>query len=1458
MADGAEAAHDALARGGASEERGAEAGTGGASHAASVSASVAAAAVARLRAERGVTLGVLRARLDVLEAENGRLRAQLAAVMGAGGAAAVAAAARAGRARAASAPSSSSSVCSAGVILGGAARVQSCVPLLQFVADSPYVQRTAEESMERVRVLSEQLERIGGAAHKWSRRSLKLVAAERALCGELRAAACSSASSGEVDLFETAAAQLSELVQSVADSREASVAGLERTLLAGVEAFESGELCQSREAYRAMNKARAEHDAALQSFLSSKRPGKLKSLTSQNQFLLALAQRESDAIVALEQYELGRLDLTRQLNLVEVRRQSALAEAVARGLDALHDGVRRDHDALERLRPRSEGLHGALPAVFTLQQDTMDHFGALRSELSRTLSRSVKLQARRAPGEAPGAGAGAGITGITGGAAADEADENGAGQEDQVVQTLSHRRQPSKGAAFVRRLAVRTTERLSSAVAASAQQLQQLQQLNSPKQVHRDGAGSQSQSQSQSGPASSAGGDEASAPSARHGHSRSGSIGGDTGRLCTAASFLLLKQSPPVREVLRGKSTLAAFLHFAAVDAVATAHVAFWLEVERFKALEEPRARAARAHAILDRYVCAEASQLLLSGGRKLQLAQALHDTPGAPAPLSRALFDVAQGEVQDILAAEFYTVFLRSDEWAACQAQQRVTGGAGNGVGSGSGSGGGSSSSNNNSNNNALESDGSSDEGPVERRRRQDDEYSPDNLAAVLPREHLAALRLISSGGGASSTSGTTTSGGPAYSSDVDIDKADECAEAGARSIVDSNSRVIMHGRFDRDNLEAFMIDYTASKALGLLDKDLGVIYAAAATRHAALLRHPGAGSGVRASSGISTSTRASRAPCDASATSSPATSPCADVPDGPAAGAGAGLDADADASPSTAETVAVANKAARLLGLQSASDEANVEPQYSQQHTPIHNNNNKASSARSAAGAVKNRVRTWASRRFSLQGAFSPAAGEATTSSPTSAGHKQAGREEQGEGEELDEEALESEDDGGLKAGSGKQALLLSLPSLLTPMQLLAPGGEAGQAIVKQGYLRRRYLVMHRKTWKRQWFVLRENRLYCVRDVQAGARSVELICECMLATVRECDASAVGVRPFSFELLSPMSKHSCMLQAENAETMRAWIDALRRCTEHMINGLTAASTTSSSGATASAASGGDAGARQAVPEYSCGEEEAEEPMPSEPAPGELGQLSADPVLRAAQLRNRRCADCSQPQPDWAVLNLGVLVCIECSGIHRSLGTHISKVRSLTLDAWTPAGRALLEGVGNASANAVWESDIAAMPGWSKPTHGAPRTVKERFIKAKYMWKGFLSAVPVPERHPRHDGTAARGVLAHHLHHGQPWCSCGEMPEALLLGAVSRNDAAQVMWYVVRGALETRAPASGHGPQTTPLHAAAQGAGLAVCEILLQNGAKPLLKVLDHQGHTPLELALAPDVHSLLSSCCA
>eukprot|EP00898_Chlorokybus_atmophyticus_P009125 jgi/Chlat1/9213/Chrsp98S08481 len=76
----------------------------------------------------------------------------------------------------------------------------------------------------------------------------------------------------------------------------------------------------------------------------------------------------------------------------------------------------------------------------------------------------------------------------------------------------------------------------------------------------------------------------------------------------------------------------------------------------------------------------------------------------------------------------------------------------------------------------------------------------------------------------------------------------------------------------------------------------------------------------------------------------------------------------------------------------------------------------------------------------------------------------------------------------------------------------------------------------------------------------------------------------------------------------------------------------------------------------------------------------------------------NDVCADCGASNPDWASLNLGVLLCIECSGIHRRLGVHISKVRSTTLDVkvWEPAVLEMFEATGNLVANAIWEEGFS------------------------------------------------------------------------------------------------------------------------------------------------------------------
>eukprot|EP00257_Ricinus_communis_P025595 XP_025013009.1 ADP-ribosylation factor GTPase-activating protein AGD4 isoform X2 [Ricinus communis] len=115
----------------------------------------------------------------------------------------------------------------------------------------------------------------------------------------------------------------------------------------------------------------------------------------------------------------------------------------------------------------------------------------------------------------------------------------------------------------------------------------------------------------------------------------------------------------------------------------------------------------------------------------------------------------------------------------------------------------------------------------------------------------------------------------------------------------------------------------------------------------------------------------------------------------------------------------------------------------------------------------------------------------------------------------------------------------------------------------------------------------------------------------------------------------------------------------------------------------------------------------------------------------------NDLCAECSAPEPDWASLNLGILVCIECSGVHRNLGVHISKVRSLTLDVkvWEPTVLDLFHALGNAYCNSIWEGLLmlrnervdepsAFASSIEKPCPKDVIFCKEKYIQAKYVEK--------------------------------------------------------------------------------------------------------------------------------------
>uniref|UniRef100_A0A6G1S6N0 Arf-GAP with coiled-coil, ANK repeat and PH domain-containing protein 2 n=1 Tax=Aceria tosichella TaxID=561515 RepID=A0A6G1S6N0_9ACAR len=123
----------------------------------------------------------------------------------------------------------------------------------------------------------------------------------------------------------------------------------------------------------------------------------------------------------------------------------------------------------------------------------------------------------------------------------------------------------------------------------------------------------------------------------------------------------------------------------------------------------------------------------------------------------------------------------------------------------------------------------------------------------------------------------------------------------------------------------------------------------------------------------------------------------------------------------------------------------------------------------------------------------------------------------------------------------------------------------------------------------------------------------------------------------------------------------------------------------------------------------------------------------------------NDTCADCGAPEPRWASINLGITLCIECAGIHRSLGVHLSKVRSLTLDTevWSPEIVQLMLSLGNNSVNSAYLACYRdQIP---KIDADSCREEREDWIKSKYLLKKFMRP---PDASGLDDSTNSNNVM--------------------------------------------------------------------------------------------------------------
>ncbi|RLN54082.1 hypothetical protein BBJ29_007872 [Phytophthora kernoviae] len=116
----------------------------------------------------------------------------------------------------------------------------------------------------------------------------------------------------------------------------------------------------------------------------------------------------------------------------------------------------------------------------------------------------------------------------------------------------------------------------------------------------------------------------------------------------------------------------------------------------------------------------------------------------------------------------------------------------------------------------------------------------------------------------------------------------------------------------------------------------------------------------------------------------------------------------------------------------------------------------------------------------------------------------------------------------------------------------------------------------------------------------------------------------------------------------------------------------------------------------------------------------------------------NKFCADCGCRGPRWASINLGVFICIACSGIHRSLGVHLTFVRSVNLDSWTPEQVQQMQRWGNGRAKAYYEATVPR--DYRIPTEHASVREKEMWIREKYERKRFVGQEPPKESKKQDD----------------------------------------------------------------------------------------------------------------------
>lgn len=264
------------------------------------------------------------------------------------------------------------------------------------------------------------------------------------------------------------------------------------------------------------------------------------------------------------------------------------------------------------------------------------------------------------------------------------------------------------------------------------------------------------------------------------------------------------------------------------------------------------------------------------------------------------------------------------------------------------------------------------------------------------------------------------------------------------------------------------------------------------------------------------------------------------------------------------------------------------------------------------------------------------------------------------------------------------------------VTSRDLVPSTAEGPNKKRMEGYLFKRTSNAF-KTWNRRWFCLKDHQLVYKKRTGDDEYTVmeEDLRLCTVKSIVDCE------RRNCFEVLSPTKSH--ILQADSEEMYLAWVTAMQQAIGAAIQRGTSSYTLSPVKALDFQRNNSRGPVRLGL---------------------KLKTRVWEQLLKIPG--NDTCCDCGSPNPKWASINLGITLCIECSGIHRSLGVHYSKVRSLTLDDWEPEILKVMAELGNNVVNNVYEAVTIGID-VTKATPKCINSIREAWIKAKYVDKKFV-----------------------------------------------------------------------------------------------------------------------------------